>query len=158
MYPTREGFGYLLTQINGLRYNIEYTEINKVENSKTSYVTVKVTWVLSDSDPKKQAIKFPIKSDSYTSQDALIGKAERKARRWLFNQINGTDISDGDTEDIPHVEIKERKEIDPDKERIMILINDAKTQDDLDFAKEHAGEEFLPMIKEKQKEINLKNK
>lgn len=35
----------------------------------------------------------------------MIGKAERKAKRWLFNTIKGTDISDGDVNDIPHVEV-----------------------------------------------------
>lgn len=31
--------------------------------------------------------------------DAVIGKATRKARCWLFNTINGTEITDGDATD-----------------------------------------------------------
>lgn len=135
MYPTREGFGYLLSQIPNLRYNLEYTEVNKVENSKVSHVTVKVTWVLGEDEPKKQSMRFPIKSDAYTSHDALIGKAERKARRWLFNTINGTDISDGDTEDIPHVEVKQSPKKDPDFERMKLLVDSIETLDDVEFAR-----------------------
>ena len=48
--------------------------------------------------------------------------------------------------------------IDHDKERIELLINSSETQEDLDFAKTHANEDYLDLIKKKQKEINLKNK
>jgi len=140
MYPTREGFGYLLSQIPSLRYNLEYPEVNKSEKGKVSHATVKITWVLEDGEPKKQSIRFPIKSDAYTSHDALIGKAERKARRWLFNTIKGTDISDGDTEDIDHVEVKNEKTINPDQERMKMLVDTIKTQDDVDFARANVPE------------------
>ena len=53
---------------------------------------------------KKHGIVFPIKSNEYTSYDALIGKAERKAKRWLYNTIKGTDISDGDVNELPIIE------------------------------------------------------
>jgi len=48
--------------------------------------------------------------------------------------------------------------IDHDKERIELLINSSETQEDLDLAKTYANEDYLDLIKKKQKEINLKNK
>lgn len=48
--------------------------------------------------------------------------------------------------------------VDPDSERIAEFINNVETQDELDFIKGQATEEHLPLIKEKQKELNLKNK
>ena len=106
-YPTREGFGFLLDKMQGLKKNFEYKNIQQPAGQKVAYVTVNITWQMDGDVAKKQTIEFPIKSNEYTSYDALIGKAERKAKRWLFNTIKGTDISDGDVNDIPHVEVVE---------------------------------------------------
>jgi hypothetical protein len=47
-----------------------------------------------------EELDIPIRVNSGMGVDAIIGKATRKARCWLFNSINGTEISDGDvTED-----------------------------------------------------------
>ena len=105
MYPTREGFGALLDKIKGLKKNFTYTNIQQPSGQKVAYVKVRIDWQFEGDTPKKQEIEFPIKSNEYTSYDALIGKAERKSKRWLFNTIKGTDISDGDVNDIPHVEV-----------------------------------------------------
>ena len=104
-YPTREGFGALLDKMPNLKKNFEYKDIQQPSGQKVAYVTVFITWQIEGDSAKKQSIQFPIKSNEYTSYDALIGKAERKAKRWLFNTIKGTDISDGDVNDIPHVEV-----------------------------------------------------
>jgi hypothetical protein len=109
MYPTREGFGGLLDKMKGLKKNFEYKNIQQPAGQKVAYVTVSITWQLEGESAKKQIIEFPIKSNEYTSYDALVGKAERKAKRWLTNTIKGTDISDGDVADIPHVEIVEKE-------------------------------------------------
>ena len=111
MYPTREGFGYLLDKMQGLKKNFTYTNISQPAGQKVATVKVQIDWQFGDDAPRKQIIDFPIKSNEYTSYDALIGKAERKAKRWLFNTIKGTDISDGDVNDIPHVEV-ENVEVD----------------------------------------------
>ena len=66
-------------------------------------------------------------------------------------------INHENTEDITYVD-NEETEIDPEAERIRVLIEESETQEDLDFAKGHATEEFLPMIKAKQKELNELNK
>lgn len=105
MYPTREGFGALLDKMKTLKKNFTYTNILQPAGQKVANVTVQIVWQFDGEQPKKQSIDFPIKSNEYTSYDALIGKAERKAKRWLYNTIKGTDISDGDVNDIPHVEV-----------------------------------------------------
>lgn len=110
MYPTREGFGAQLDKMAGLKKNFEYKNIQQPAGQKVAYVTVNITWQFEGDTPKKQIIEFPIKSNDFTSYDALIGKAERKAKRWLFNTIKGTDISDGDVNDIPHVDITNKED------------------------------------------------
>lgn len=109
MYPTREGFGALLDKMQGLKKNFTYTNISQPAGQKVANVKVQIDWMINN-EPKKQIIDFPIKSNEYTSYDALIGKAERKAKRWLFNTIKGTDISDGDVNDIPHVELENQQD------------------------------------------------
>lgn len=110
MYPTREGFGSLLDKMPNLKKNFTYRDIRQPANSKVANVVVQIDWQFCNEQPKKQTIDFPIKSNEWTSYDALIGKAERKAKRWLFNTIKGTDISDGDVNDIPHIEVVENSE------------------------------------------------
>ena len=107
MYPTREGFGALLDKMPNLKKNFTYTEVRQTQGAKSANVVVKIDWQFTGEEPKKQIIDFPIKNGAYTSQDALIGKAERKAKRWLYNTIKGTDISDGDVNDIPHVVVND---------------------------------------------------
>jgi recombination protein RecT len=74
-----------------------------------------------------------------------------------YDQAAINDIENTDNISYPD---NKTKEIDPDKERIEILIKTAKTQEDLDFVKEQkeVTEDFLPLIKEKQKELNKLNK
>lgn len=110
MYPTREGFGALLDKMKGLKKNFTYTKILQPPGQKVANVTVRIDWQVEGESAKKQEIDFPIKSNEYTSYDALIGKAERKAKRWLYNTIKGTDISDGDVNDIPHVDVTNKED------------------------------------------------
>jgi len=124
MYPTREGFGALLDKMKGLKKNFEYKNIQQPAGQKVAYITVNITWQLEGETAKKQTIEFPIKSNEYTSYDALIGKAERKAKRWLFNTIKGTDISDGDVNDIPHVDLTNKE--DSKLDEISSLVNEYK--------------------------------
>lgn len=110
MYPTREGFGALLDKMHNLKKNFTYTNILQPAGQKVANVTVLIVWQFDGDVVKKQSIDFPIKSNEYTSYDALIGKAERKAKRWLYNTIKGTDISDGDVNDIPHVDVTNKED------------------------------------------------
>lgn len=110
MYPTREGFGALLDKMKTLKKNFTYTSINQPAGQKVAYVKVRIDWQFEGENARKQEIEFPIKSNEFTSYDALIGKAERKSKRWLFNTIKGTDISDGDVNDIPHVDITNKED------------------------------------------------
>ena len=39
--------------------------------------------------------------------DAVIGKATRKARKWIYDTITGSEIPEGDVMDIEFKEVKE---------------------------------------------------
>lgn len=127
-YITKEGFGYLLNGISGLYYEISFT-LPKVNADKTgAAVTAKIDWKISG-EQKSKEVEIPVKMDAYTTVDAIIGKATRKARAWLFNTINGTEVGDGEVEDAGNANVVSSTiKIDKEKERIEALISDCKNE------------------------------
>lgn len=68
-----------------------------------------------------------------------------------FQEEDGTiDVSYPDNEVTP--------EHDHDKERMLALINGIENEDDIEFARPNITEEYLPLFKEKVKEVNKKIK
>lgn len=98
-YITKEGFGALLGKVKGLRYSIKH-KVPTIDSSKT-FATVESTvkWSYNGEEHTEQ-ITHSIKGSAYASSDAYLGKAERKVRAWLFNQVSDIEVSDGDVEDI----------------------------------------------------------
>jgi hypothetical protein len=105
-YVTKEGGTSLIKKQHGLtNVVITYPSVNQSADKKTANVTTLIRWeYLGKKEEEK--VDFPIKSDAYTTFDALVGKAERKAKVWLYNTINGTNISDGDIQEISHEVVK----------------------------------------------------
>lgn len=101
MYVTKEGFGYLLSKVQGLSYKIvpELPRITNGQNGgQSAAIVMKVEWAIGGVK-KEERLDIPVKMNSFMGTDAVIGKATRKARCWLFNTINGTEITDGDATD-----------------------------------------------------------
>jgi hypothetical protein len=97
-YITKEGFGYLLANFPGLSYEIIPT-LPRINGDKTSAaIIMKVKWVLNGIE-KERELEIPVKMNAYMGTDAVIGKATRKARAWLFNTITGSEIPEGDAMD-----------------------------------------------------------
>lgn len=105
-YIAKNGATSLIKQQPGLtNVVITYPSCTQSPDKRTATVKTNIKWEYNN-ESREQNVDFPIKSDSYTTFDALIGKAERKAKVWLYNQINGTNFTDGDVYEIPHEEIK----------------------------------------------------
>jgi len=140
MYPTRQGFGSLLEKVQGLKYSIVYS--NPIFSSDKTSATCKCLIKFElNGEKNEQEIEFPIKSNNYATADAILGKAERKARRWLFNKVKGTDIPDGDVTDIPHTEVRSsinpiKAAIDKENERILVHIEKAQNIKELTSCKQ----------------------
>ncbi len=116
MYPTRQGFGSLLKKINGLKYSISYSNPVFTTDKTSANCTATIKWELNG-ESNTQEQEFAIKSNAYATADAILGKAERKARRWLFNTVEGTDIPDGDVNDLANTEPKQtHQEVSKSKE------------------------------------------
>ncbi len=116
MYVTKEGFTFLLRQLvrqgrlEGMRFVYHPAEIKesstqgvsrsgevyqKIEREGLVKVEVSCVW---DGKRVEECLEFVIRVNAGMSQDAVLGKAERKAKAWLFNFLTDQAISDGEAE------------------------------------------------------------
>jgi hypothetical protein len=138
MYPTKEGTGYILNNMKGLNYQI-ICNLPRTNPEKTSAaVDVVIKWTINGKS-EEEIVPIPIKMDAYTSLDAVIGKATRKGRAWLISRITGSEITDGEIEDVKHTVIETKiteakpTENQVEMDRMMLLINDASSLEELEF-------------------------
>ena len=97
-YITKEGFGYLLKNIPGLKYEL-IPSLPRINADKSS-AAIEITLIWEYRGEKRErTLDIPVKMNAYMGTDAVIGKATRKGRAWLFNTISGTEIGDGDVTD-----------------------------------------------------------
>lgn len=96
MYATKEGVGYLLSNFKGLSYDI-VAELPRIKEGSAAVVMI-IEWSLSGAEKNVKKIDIPIKVNQYMGADAVLGKAMRKARKWLYDTITGSEIPDGDIE------------------------------------------------------------
>ncbi|MCL1656843.1 hypothetical protein M2T79_09555 [Elizabethkingia miricola] len=118
-YATREGFGALLKKIKGLKEQITYKDVVIAADKQTATMTAVIKWSLNGHEEAVE-VPFNIKSNEYASVDALIGKCERKARKWLYNKISGTDLQDADADDVVEVEIIKSEKIEVKDDDVLI--------------------------------------
>ena len=161
MYLTKEGYGALLKKVKGLKFVIKYS-VPKVDASKTFATVDSTVKYTIDGATEEETLTFSIKGSAYSTADAYLGKAERKARAWLFNQVSDIEVSDGDVEDIEVTVVSsqplvsaEEKELAQFKEVLLTI----STVEELKSMKESA-ESFTPeetkLLKAKYAELTKK--
>jgi len=156
-YITKEGFGYLLNNMKGLSYEI-IPGLPRINAEKTSAaIVVKINFTINN-EKKEREIDLPIKMNSFMGADAVIGKATRKARAWLFNTINGIEIGDGDvTEDAPFTTISTKITKTPEqieKERMELMLQDCKTFAQLHLFQKNNPNVDIELVKKREGELN----
>ena len=109
MYITGEGFTYLLKKLPGLWYEI-IAGIPKI-GEKTAEVEMTIKWSLNGGAAQERKITFVVKVNASMGSDAVIGKAKRKSKCWLFNTINDVEIVDADADELKAevIQIQEEK-------------------------------------------------
>ena len=138
MYITKEGFGYLLGKMQGFEYTITF-ELPRIKDGSAAIVAV-IEW-----QGKSKKMDIPIRVNSGMGTDAVIGKATRKARAWLYNSIAGTEFGDGDVTDIAaevvgsKINAPEKSKEEIEAARILLMISDCKTLDELEKIRPHVG-------------------
>lgn len=96
MYVTKEGYGYLLSKIPGLKYTIT-PHLPRVKDT-SSAIVMTIEWSINGGAKNEKQMDIPVRVNSGMGTDAIIGKAMRKARAWLFQTITGNDIGDGEVD------------------------------------------------------------
>jgi hypothetical protein len=132
MYATKEGCGYLLKQIEGLSYDI-IAELPRM-NSTSAAIVMNINWSINGISQSKK-LDIPVKINQYMGTDAVIGKATRKARKWLYDTITGSELPEGDIADVDAKIINNSEDVSKEIERKRILdfienSNDAKVLND----------------------------
>lgn len=93
MYPTKEGFTALLKKI-GCRYFISLTPLPDVSPTCAA-VCCKINYEWHD-DKNGFSITATVKKDGYSSMDQIKGKAERQAKKKLYEYLTGCDFGEAD--------------------------------------------------------------
>lgn len=106
-YITKEGFKYLLDNWEGLTWEIT-PGLPRISADKTSAaVVMKAVWTINDGAQESREWDIAVKFGSYGTADAAIGKAERKARKRLYELITGIEVADGDVGDLQGTDTSE---------------------------------------------------
>lgn len=96
MYATKEGCGHLLSNISGLSYDI-VAQLPRIQGESAA-VVMNVEWAFGGLN-KKKSLDIPIRVNKFMGTDAILGKATRKARKWLYDTITGNELPEGDIQD-----------------------------------------------------------
>lgn len=93
MYPTKEGYTSLLRKL-GVKYFID-TSYDKGQTQNFAEIPCKINYEYNG-EKNGFSIIATVKKDDNSSHDQLRGKAERKAKKALYEYITGCDFGDAD--------------------------------------------------------------
>lgn len=158
MYPTKEGYTSLLKKekVKSI-LDIGY---DKGQNPNFAEIPVKINYE-HNGEKNSFTVVATVKKDSYSSHDQLRGKAERRAKKVLYEYITGCDFGDADEgsgiSDIPYVDMTEGQ---PQK---LYFKTEAEARDffinDEGYTPEAvAGENLYTLAKEKGFELNVQER
>lgn len=99
MYPTKEGFTHLLKKI-GVKHIINKGPDTSAPNASTATISCKIFYEYKGQKGDYTLVATP-KKNAYSSLDQLQGKAERKAKKHLYEYLTGIDLGDADEESGP---------------------------------------------------------
>lgn len=102
MYPTKEGYTALLRRL-GVKYFIE-TGYDKGQAEGFAEIPCKITYSYGG-EKNGFSITATVKKDSYSSPDQIRGKAERRAKKALYEYITGCDFGDADEDSSAPIDV-----------------------------------------------------
>jgi len=140
MYPTKEGYTALLSKA-GVKYWLT-VGLDKNSNQTFAEIPVKIDYEYNG-EKKSLNIIATVKKDSYSSADQLRGKAERRAKKQLYEYITGCDFGDADEESSKPIDINHTV-ISPEEEentRILNFIEKSTTKEQLQEVEKHLTNE-----------------
>lgn len=107
-YITKEGYFHKLRDIPKFSW-IEVPGIPRNVGDMGAVIKVSLEWTHEGKKGAKE-LELAIRVNRGMGADAIIGKAIRKARAWLYTTITGQEIGDGEVDgDVIDVEVKDTK-------------------------------------------------
>lgn len=98
MYPTKEGFTALLKKL-GVKYVLNFGEDTTPDTAKFANISVKINYKLKDGEDQKPFVMMAVvPKNAYSGYDQLKGKAERRAKKMLYEYVTGLDLGENDGE------------------------------------------------------------
>ena len=148
MYPTKEGYTALLNKAN-VKFWLTIG-IDKGTQATFAEIPVRIDYEFNG-EKKALNITTMVKKDNYSSSDQLRGKAERKAKKQLYEYITGCDFGDADenssTIDVSHTEVKQNEV----ETRVLKHIEKSKTLEQLSQVEKECITPTLTDLYEKRK-------
>lgn len=93
MYPTKEGYTALLRKL-GVKYFIDVS-FDKGQTPGFAEIPCKINYE-HNGEKNGFSVIATVKKDDYSSPDQLRGKAERRAKKALYEYITGCDFGEAD--------------------------------------------------------------
>jgi hypothetical protein len=93
MYPTKEGYTALLRKL-GVKYIIDVS-YDKSQTNGFAEIPCKISYEYNK-EKASFTITATVKKDDYSSPDQLRGKADRRAKKALYEYVTGCDFGDAD--------------------------------------------------------------
>jgi len=104
MYPTKEGYTALLRRLK-VKYVLSVS-YDKGQHPNFAEIPVKIDAVDANGEKISFTVVATVKKDDYSSHDQLRGKAERRAKKALYEYITGCDFGDADEESSKTIDAK----------------------------------------------------
>lgn len=101
-YVTKEGMMHLLaTRVPGLKgFGFDPAIPVLDEGGRRAKVVVKIEWKMQgEAETRSETRPFVVRVNAGMLDDAIQGKAERKAAGWLYKRLTGIDAPDGEVSD-----------------------------------------------------------
>lgn len=99
-YMTKAGLKHKLRDIPGLYKNVT-PGIPRMAGDGGALVSMHIEWTYNGKSQVKD-IPFAVRVNQGMGADGIIGKATRKAYAWLYEEVTGNSVSEGDvTDDAP---------------------------------------------------------
>lgn len=164
-YITKEGFTYLLRNLPDLcnfkmlispavvseastsgisRDGKQYQKIEREGRTK-----VLLSWVYIGVQGE-QELEFVIKVQNGMGQDAIAGKAERKAKAWLYSHLTGLNVPEGENEE----QLREPRTVSPSrsvferKEVVEPVVMSDDVEEDKQEPLKHVIPDYIPGLEE----------
>lgn len=108
-YITKEGYFHKLRDIPNFSW-IEVPGIPRNAGENGAVIKVQLEWSLNGKKSSKE-LELAVRVNRGMGSDAIIGKALRKSRAWLYTTVTGQEIGDGEADgdviDVPASAVKQ---------------------------------------------------